>query len=130
MTMARKSKKNVGKPGQRSITQVEFKLIGPGTRPAPSVGELPADSGVLHSGGIKSWFATKNIKRTVQEIEADLAGVADTISVVAANLVRKVAGEFEMEEIEVALAVSAEGSIGVATAGAEATFTLKFARRK
>lgn len=40
------------------------------------------------------------------------------------------AGEFEADEITIGLAVSGEGSVGVATVGAEASIEIRFKRNK
>lgn len=42
----------------------------------------------------------------------------------------KVAGEFTADEITIGIAVSGEGSIGIATVGAEASIQVTFVRKK
>jgi hypothetical protein len=59
----------------------------------------------------------KSLERTQAEIDELLAGVRQST----------VAG-YRLSSIEVSLAISAEGSIGVATAGVEASIALSFDR--
>jgi hypothetical protein len=62
-------------------------------------------------------------------VRADLERVQGQIDGLLADVgARTDAGGFRLDEVEVSLAISAEGSIGVATAGVEAAIALHFKR--
>jgi hypothetical protein len=66
---------------------------------------------------------------TMDQISAEVNSTISKLSAAIAP-VKKFAGEFELSEITIGLAVSGEGSIGIATAGVEATIELTFSREK
>ena len=69
------------------------------------------------------------VNRLARELaDAIAASVADDPQVEACREKARAAG-FEMKSIEIGIAVSAEGSIGVATAGVEASITVTLERK-
>ena len=64
----------------------------------------------------------------LSEIHTQLEDVQGQISTLLEKIGDPPAGRFALQEVEVGLAVSAEGSIGVATVGAEVSLSLTFAR--
>jgi hypothetical protein len=65
------------------------------------------------------------VDRFTSELEAVVSAVQSVTSRLKAGV-----GEFFVEEVTIALGVSAEGSIGVATAGVEASINVSLKRRR
>jgi hypothetical protein len=63
----------------------------------------------------------------LSDVKAQLDKVQDQITALLENIQDSPRGRFRLHEVEVGLAVTAEGSIGVATVGAEVSLSLTFA---
>jgi hypothetical protein len=64
----------------------------------------------------------------LDDVKADLDRVQGQIDTLLAGIQAHDSERFRLSQVEVSLAVSAEGSIGVATAGIQAGIALTFAR--
>lgn len=67
-------------------------------------------------------------KRSVDAVKDDLKAVLANIRTVLESVEASAVGDLSLEGIDVGLAISGEGSIGIATAGVEASVTLRFTR--
>jgi hypothetical protein len=82
--------------------------------------------------GVVHGPVTKIVEKVSKAIDADLFivqinSIVEKVSM-ATSRIAKVAGEFSADEITIGLAITGEGSIGIATVGAEATIEIKFSR--
>jgi hypothetical protein len=73
-------------------------------------------------------FGASPVKTTAASLQEQVDKLSGVIDTIVKQVTPKLDQGFKFKEIEVALALSAEGTIGFATAGVEATFTLKFER--
>ena len=84
-------------------------------------------------GGQEHGLVSRAISSAAESVDADkfLAQLDDAIDKVRAiaERVKTSAGEFEVDEITIGLAISGEGSIGIATASAEASIEIALKRR-
>ncbi|HEV2349290.1 MAG TPA: hypothetical protein VG028_05520 [Terriglobia bacterium] len=101
-------------------------ISGPPPTPAgaepeslPREGEFP---GVAEEHLRWPHFTSKPVKQLTDEI-ANLKG---QLAVIVQHLAQSVVDNATLDEISVGLAVSLEGDIGIASAGAEASIELKF----
>jgi hypothetical protein len=62
------------------------------------------------------------LKRELEKVQAQMGGVFASLDKARPS------GKFSLSEVAVSLAVSGEGSVGIATVGAEATITLTYSR--
>ncbi|MVM36536.1 hypothetical protein GO730_00750 [Spirosoma sp. HMF3257] len=74
------------------------------------------------------------VNSVVNNIDADhfidqVEGIATKVQAIAERMKGRVS-EFEVDEITISLAISADGSIGIATVGAEASIEISFKRNK
>lgn len=69
----------------------------------------------LTSAAIKSEELGKNLKSTLSQVDKILASVEKTLR-----------SEWKVESIAVGLSITAEGSIGIATAGVETSIEISF----
>jgi hypothetical protein len=96
---------------------------------AASAPELITDrlGGEVHTMGfIGSRLAKASV--SAEAFADNLDAVLDNIESVLARAARKAVSGWKVETLSVSLAVSAEGSIGVATAGVEGSIALTFKR--
>jgi hypothetical protein len=105
----------------------EIKIIN--APPAPFKG-APADYLPSEEGpGLKPedhfGFAFFN-KKPVEHLTAQVDELRDKISTLVTSLGKSIAANAELDEISVGLAVSIDGDIGIASAGAEASIELTF----
>jgi hypothetical protein len=101
-------------------------LIGPGI---PAGKEAPDDRmGGEQHGFIPRIFTgvTKNVP--AEQFGVQMEQVIGKVREVSARLKSEV-GEYNVEEIKIGLAVSTEGTIGVATAGVEASIEVTLKRK-
>jgi hypothetical protein len=85
--------------------------------------------GELQTGAFGGIFSRKS-ERTLEDMKNDIAKLSDQVSAIAAALQEKQGGKFSVASIEIGLAISAEGSIGIATAGVEASISLTLERNE
>ncbi len=93
--------------------------------PAQPLDYLPPEGeGAPHGEeqGLPSFMTKKPIEKLTGQIEA-LRGQLGTL---VKSLAQSVSEDTELEEITIGLAVSVEGDIGIASAGAEASIELMF----
>jgi hypothetical protein len=96
----------------------------------PATGEFPdRKGGELNSGLIKKLVGFEE-KIDVDKIKTNLDDCLSGIGDVLSDLRQKAMAGWELESVTVSLAVSAEGSIGIATAGVEASIEVSFAPKK
>lgn len=105
-----------------SITIITTKGIGAVLSEADRKGF--EDHGLIPSvvDGVARKIDSEQFLRQVEEAVEKVRAIAECI--------KGRAGEFEAEEITIGLAVSGEGSVGVATVGAEASIEITFKRNK
>jgi predicted Zn-dependent protease len=84
---------------------------------------LPKESFEQH--GIKDLFRGRPKKVELSKLTDRMADVQDEVDKLLSNLKRPKAG-YRLSEVQVSLAISGNGSIGVATVGAEASIALTF----
>lgn len=85
-------------------------------------------------GGEPHGFVTTTVTKIANNIPIEnfsdkFVEIIDKVKVIAENLKVGV-GEYEAEEITIGLAVTAEGKIGIATAGVEASIEVCLRRKK
>jgi len=87
------------------------------------------EGGELQTGAFARLLGYAKVEKSLDEMKADIAKLSDTVSVIASAMQTKQATGFEVKSIEIGLAINAEGSIGVATAGVEASITVTLERK-
>ena len=65
-------------------------------------------------------------KKPVEHLTAQIDELRDKIATLVTSLGKSIAGNAELNEVSVGLAVSIDGDIGIASAGAEASIELTF----
>src|SRR4051812_37809238 len=94
-------------------------------------GEPIGDAAEIREAGpiaaVKSFFVGRK-EVPLEKIEAELTRVQGEIDGVLAKVERQSRQGFSLSEVEISLGVSAEGSIGVVTAGIDAGITLHFVK--
>lgn len=95
-------------------------------------GESVVDATEIREAGgpiaaIKSLFVGRK-DVPIEKIDAELTRVQGEIDGVLAKVEKKSRQGFSLSEVEISLGISAEGSIGVVTAGIEAGITLHFVK--
>lgn len=85
-------------------------------------------------GGQEHGIIPNLVNSVVEKIDADhffdqVEAIAGKVRNITERLKGRV-GEFEADEITISLAVSGDGSVGIATVGAEASIEIKFKRNK
>jgi hypothetical protein len=81
--------------------------------------------------GFPNPFRAKKVAKSLSSMQEDVDKISAMVTQLAEGFTAKSAtkgNSFSITEIEVALAISGEGSIGIATAGIEASFTLTLSR--
>ena len=68
------------------------------------------------------------IDRPVEDVEKELEEVMKNIQTILKKVSTSPVGEMKLEGMEVGISITGEGSIGVATVGAEASITLSFTK--
>ena len=93
-------------------------------------GEPVAGASEIREAGpisaMKSLFVGRK-EVPLEKIDAELTRVQGQIDGVLAKVEKESRHGFALSEVEISLGISAEGSIGVVTAGIEAGITLRFA---
>jgi hypothetical protein len=87
---------------------------------------------VDRAGGEAHGFVSKATDAIVRAVPLDkvadqLQAIADKVGAAVTNL-KISAGHWQVDEITIGLSISAEGDIGIATAGVEASIELNFKR--
>lgn len=77
---------------------------------------------------VKNIFVRKPKKVDLDELQKALEKAQDEVAALLGALKHPSVGGFHLSSVDVELSVSAEGSIGIVTAGAEASITLSFER--
>jgi hypothetical protein len=105
-----------------SITIITIKSVGTVLSEADRKGF--EDHGLIPSvvDGVARKIESEQFLRQVEEAVEKVRAIAERI--------KGRVGEFEADEITIGLAVSGEGSVGVATVGAEASIEITFKRNK
>jgi hypothetical protein len=82
--------------------------------------------------GLKEVFVALTGKKTVgvDSMKQDFEKCLEQVNKIISNLKTNTVLGWEADSVTVGLAVSAEGSIGIATVGAEATIEIEFVPRK
>ena len=92
----------------------------------------PADAGGTRYGRKEVFQALARsfgiVERPVEEVKADLERVVGHIHTVLEAMAASPVGDLKLEGLEIGIAISGEGSIGIATVGAEASVTLQFTK--
>lgn len=107
---------------------IELPLIVPGSTSPPAARDN--QGGELQTGIVSRIFGGQKVTKTVADLPAQLEKLSSSVSQVMEHLGTSIGDAVQFKEVEVALAISAEGSIGFATTGIEATFTVTFERRR
>jgi hypothetical protein len=79
--------------------------------------------------GIISQLKPRRKDVNLEDVKSDLDRVQAQIDTLLAGVGSHDNERFRLSSVEISLAISAEGSIGVATAGVQAGISLTFARR-
>jgi hypothetical protein len=85
--------------------------------------------GELQSGALRRLLGFQKIEKSPEAFNAGLEKLSDTVYAIAAAIESKNAAGLRVSSVEVGLAITAEGSIGIATAGVEATVTVTLERK-
>ena len=102
-------------------------LITVSTEGAPAAGASEIREAGRRIEALKTLLVDrKNVK--LSKIDAELTRVQGEIDGVLAKVDRGARQGFSLAEVEISLGVSAEGSIGVVTAGIDAGITLHFVK--
>jgi len=104
----------------------EITLIVPAAAPSATVDKA---GGELHTGALARMLGYKKVTIKPDSISADLEKLSDTVYIIADTIEAKKSGSFRVASIEIGLAISGEGSIGIATAGVEASVTVTLERK-
>ena len=94
--------------------------------PAPARDLKP---GELHEQGPREWLQRKVSSKAEIDLERakdDIEKVQEQVECLLESVGKKDSGKMRLAGVEVGLAISAEGSIGVATVGAEVSITLSY----
>ena len=98
----------------------------PTTKGGAEVAEIPGGKTVeLHALGLPSWIKDKKDVDFGQFMKS-WNKLKDQIGTMITDLTGQTFGKMTLEEVEVSIAVSGEGSIGIATAKGEASIVLTF----
>jgi hypothetical protein len=112
-----------------SSANQEIKIIGPSgfVTSVQSLGHLPLDTEGLgpEQHSLRSFFTKKSVSHLESEVD-DLIGKLNGLVRRFASVAISEADKVELDEITIGLALSVEGDIGLASAGAEASIELKF----
>jgi hypothetical protein len=110
---------------KKDTTQIPF--IVPVVRQPPS--RRPADkAGKTHGAKEVAEFALSLIKRPAKEVRAELERVVEDMRAILPSVSASPVGGLVFDGFEVGLAITKEGSIGIASAGAEISVTLHFTK--
>jgi hypothetical protein len=116
------------KSNPKGTGEVELVLIVP--QPAQATPVRDRAGGEQHTGALARIFGAQKVTKSVESFQEDLGKLAGAVDTFIETISQKVGSKVRFKELEVALAISAEGSIGFATAGVETTFTVTFERRE
>lgn len=108
-------------------TEDKIKLI---VAEVPVITEDEDDRGGGETHSLKSFFGGKLTKVTEidpEKLRADISKCLAQMKQIFADLQRPAIQGWKVEHINVGLTISAEGSVGVATAGVEASIEIEFA---
>ena len=111
------------------IETITFVVVKAGAPPTPR----PADEAGTRHGMKEAAQAIRSsltFTRPVVDVQADLERVVAQVRTIIDAVDSSPVGNLHMEGFDVGIAISGEGSIGVATVGAEASVTIRFVNRK
>jgi len=105
-------------------------IPGPALQPEPAAPVESEDAFTPHARSSRALGALGKVKEVDYErLRENLEKIQGELGETLASLDREPASNgFSLSEVSVALAVSGEGSIGVASVGVEASITLTFSR--
>lgn len=112
----------------RSAKKSMITIIGatPVIKDAGAVATVPGGTGVeLHSLPLPRWVRAKSEVDFGKFVERWHV-VREQVGTMIADLTKQNFGKMALDEVEVSIGVSGEGSIGIATAKGEASIVLKF----
>ena len=126
--MARQKKTSTKKASKTAGSQVGVINVIVPAELTPQPSRAAADF-EKHGGIIRAIFGSKvGSSRKPEEIKKEWATLSQTMNEIVADSMKKAPAGIRLEEITFALAVSGEGNIGFASAGAEASIELVFKR--
>ena len=113
---------------QKKVEKAETVLFIVPVSPSPSKKVSARDRKGGQTHALRDWvpFAAKVRPVKFVDVEANLGEVIDQVGRIISNVKTKVAGNVELDEITVSLGINGKGSIGIATAGVEASIALTF----
>jgi hypothetical protein len=109
------------------MNDLTFYVIGSEPPEAQGKAALPGKETELHAS-LWRWFAPVAKEVPVEKLLESFDKTQRAIDAMLAKLQSEQKRGFRLEEFEVSLAVSGEGTIGIVTASAQAGVTLKFKR--
>lgn len=115
------------------MSDLTFYVIEPAQSQSESdeVATIPGKSKDLHSlRAIRRWFSPVAKEVPAEKLLESFEKTQRAIDAMLAKLDSEEKRGYVLDEFEVSLAVSGEGTIGIVTASAEAGVVLKFKRRK
>ena len=105
-------------------------VAGDAVAPQPPTADKPED---FEEQALPAWVPRIHERRPkdvdLSKLKEGLQRVQKQIDGLLAQVNQPSAAGFKLQSVEVALAITAEGSIGVATAGVEASVALTFERK-
>jgi hypothetical protein len=87
--------------------------------------------GQFEQHGPREWVRRRLAAKTevdLGSVQSELDGMQSQIDLLLSKIQDPKDGKFRLSEIEFGLAVTAEGSIGIATVGGEVSITLSYSR--
>lgn len=102
----------------------------PTNKGGAEVAEIPGGKTIeLHALGLPNWIKSKK-DVDFSEFMQRWNALKDQIGTMISDLTKQTFGKMILDEVEVSIAVSGEGSIGIATAKGEASIVLTFKNPK
>jgi len=110
----------------KTISIISIMPAGGAGGPAGEIATIPGGKGVeLQSFGLPGWISSRK-EVDFSEFMERWRVVKDQVGTMISDLTKQTFGKMALDEVEVSIAVSGEGSIGIATAKGEASIVLKF----
>ncbi|MEP7207711.1 MAG: hypothetical protein ABI920_12280 [Casimicrobiaceae bacterium] len=85
--------------------------------------------GELQTGTLARVLGYEKIDKSLDDLRSDIGKLSETVSVIADTIQTKQGTGFVVTTIEVGVGINAKGSIGIVTAGVEASIKLKLERK-
>jgi len=125
--MARDGKQSSKRKKAKSVPLII--PAGGGGTAAPQSRHRKADEGGIEEGmfsAVSGYFTTA--RKPIDNLDKQMASVVAYVQKAIDAIEASPVGALELSGVEVGLAVSVEGTIGIATAGVETSLTLSFTR--